>query len=98
MNWAQFWAQFRAAVDSNSDLTSEHKLAYLRDAIQDPSINYLLFSGAERDGLYEEVVATLHKRFDKKLAIHATYCQRLIDLAPTKANKSDLHETISRPL
>ena len=47
MNWAQFWAQFRTAVDSNPDLTQEHKLAYLRDAIKDPSIKALLFSGAE---------------------------------------------------
>ena len=53
MKWSQFWAQFKIAVDSRKDLSSEHKLAYLRDAIRDPAIQDLLFSGAEREGLYE---------------------------------------------
>ena len=47
MEWAPFWSQFRTAVDSNSELSEEHKLAYLRDAITDQSIRSLMFSGAE---------------------------------------------------
>ena len=42
MNWAQFWAQFKSAVDSNPNLTSEHMLAYLRDAIKDPTVKALV--------------------------------------------------------
>ena len=91
MNWAHFWAQFRTAVDSNLDLTQEHKLAYLWDAIKDPSIKALLFSGAERDGLYSEVIKTLHQRFDKKRTIHSNYCQKLLELNSVKATKADLH-------
>ena len=33
MTWSTFWSHFRAAVDSNTDLTNLNKLAYLRDAI-----------------------------------------------------------------
>ncbi len=101
MNWAQFWAQFKAAVDSNPDLSQEHKLAYLRDAITDPSVKALLFSGAERDGLYDEVVKVLHQRFDKKRTIHANYCHTLTNLSAVKANKADLHtfvDTINHAL
>ena len=47
IDWAPFWAQFRTTVDLNPELSSEHKLAYLRDAIKDPSVKSLMFSGAE---------------------------------------------------
>ena len=101
MNWAQFWAQFKAAVDSNPDLSQEHKLAYLRDAITDPSVKVLLFSGAERDGLYDEVVKVLHQRFDKKRTINANYCRSLTNLSAVTASKADLHtfvDTINHAL
>ena len=87
MNWAPFWAQFRAAADSNSDFTGEH---YLRDAVKDTSICSLLFSGAERDGLYDEVVSLLHQRFEKKRVIHANYVQILTSLSSVRANRTDL--------
>ena len=70
-------------MDSNPDLTQEHKLAYLRDANKDPSIKALLFSGAERDGL----VKTLRQRFDQKRTIHS----KLLELNSVKATKADLH-------
>ena len=47
MNWSTFWCQFRVAVNCSADLSKEHKLAYLWDAVQDPSTKHLLFSGAE---------------------------------------------------
>ena len=42
MNWFTFWSQFRIAVDSNADLSEEHKLACLQDAVQDPSTKHLI--------------------------------------------------------
>ena len=76
MDWAPFWSLFKTAVDSNAELSQEHKLAYLRDAIKDSSIRSLLFSGAEREGLYSEVVELLHKRYDKRRTIHSAYCHQ----------------------
>ena len=90
MDWAPFWAQFRTAVDSNTELSQEHKLAYLRDAIKDTSIKTLMFSGAEREGLYSEVVELLHKRYDKQRTIHAAYCHQLTSLTSIKNTKNDL--------
>ena len=81
-------------MDSNTEFTKEHKLAYLRDAIKDPSIKSLLFSGTVRDDLYEEVVALLHQRFDKRRVIHANYCHTLTELSSVKANKTDLHQFV----
>ena len=77
MEWAPFWAQFKTAVDSNPDLSQEHKLYYLKDAIKDPAVKSLMFSGAERKGLYAEVVKTLQQRYDKRRLIHSPYCQQL---------------------
>ena len=96
MDWVPFWAQFRTAVDSNAELSQEHKLAYLRDAIKDTSIRSLMFSGAERDGLYSEVVELLQKRFDKRRTIHSAYCQQLTSLSSVKNNKTDLHQFVDK--
>ena len=73
MNWSTFWSQFRASVDSNKELSGLNKLAYLKTSIKDPATHRLLFSGAEWDGLYEEVIAVLQERFDKKREVHANY-------------------------
>lgn len=96
MDWATFRSQFKTAVDSNTELDQEHKLAYLRDAIKDPAVRSLLFSSAARDGLYAEVVATLHQRYDKRRIIHANYCARLIALTHAKNTKADLRQLADR--
>ena len=41
------------------------KLTYLRKAIKDPDTRALLHSGAEKEGLYAEIVAVLKLRFDR---------------------------------
>ena len=92
MDWHTFWSQFHVAVDSNPDLTEQHKLAYLRDAVQDPSIQPLLYSGVESVGLYSEVVKVLKQRFDQKRTVHSTYCQTLTQFGAVKSTKADLHQ------
>ena len=94
MNWSMFWSQFQVAVDSNPDLTEEHKLAYLRDTVQDQDTRHLMFSRAEREGLYSEVIATLKKRFDKTREIHRNYCQALTQIGSVKSTKADLRKFI----
>ena len=91
MQWATFWSQFSAAVHSNPDLTSSNTLAYLRDAIRDPDTKPLVYSGIEHDGHYEEVVALLQRRFDKRRTIHSTYCRALACDHPVKTTKADLN-------
>ena len=90
MNWMSFWSQFSAAVDSNVDLTKLNKLAYLRDAGKGPTTRSLLFSGAERDGMYDEVIALLHERFDRRREVHAIYCKELINIGQVKSTKAEL--------
>ena len=98
MNWSTFWSQFSVAVDSNTDLSEEHKLAYLRVTVQDPSTKHLLFSRDEREGLYSEVVELLKKRFeqrfDQRRIIHTNYCQTLTQLEPVKSTTADLHQFV----
>ena len=76
------------------DLTDEHKLAYLRNAIQDPSVKALMFCGAEREGLYDEIVELLRRRYDKKRLIHPNYCKALTDLSSVKSTRTDLHQFV----
>ena len=90
MTWSTFWSQFRAAVDSNTDLTNLNKLAYLRDAIQDPETRSLLFSSAEHDGMYNKVVALHHERFDRRREVHANYCKILTSIGQVKSTKAEL--------
>ena len=95
MTWSTFWSQFRAAVDSNTDLTNLNKLAYLRDAIQDPETCSLLFSSAEHNGMYNEVVALLHERFDRHREVHADYCKILTSIGQVESTKAELTQLAS---
>ena len=90
MTWRTFWSQFRAAVDSNTDRTNLNKLAYLRDAIQDPETCSLLFSSVENDGMYNGVIALLHERFDRRREVHANYCMILTSIGHVKSTKAEL--------
>ena len=40
------------------------------------------------------MVAVHQQRFDKKRTVHATYCQRLVDLTLPKATRADIHQFI----
>ena len=55
MEWTEFWTQFSSAVDSDPDLDKVNKLTYLRDSIRDPTINPILFNGANNEHHYDEV-------------------------------------------
>ena len=92
MTWSTFWSQFKAAVDSNPDLSNSNILAYLRDSIRDPGTRSLLYSGVEHDGHYSEIVALLHQCFDKRRIIHATHCRTLADIGLVKTTRADLNQ------
>ena len=92
MNWMSFWSQFKAAVDSNIDLTPLNKLIYLREAVNDPTTHSLLYSGAETDCLYSEVVTLLHERFDMRRGVHGNYCKDLMNVGQVKSTKTELNQ------
>ena len=90
MSWTTFWTQFSSVIDSNPDLSQANKLTYLRDAIRDPTINPILYSGVKSENHYDQVIKTLQERFDKKRIIHSNYCKRLIDTTTIKNTRVDL--------
>ena len=97
----EWWSQFKAAVDSNSDLSPLNKLAYLREAVKDQTTRSLLYSGAESDGLYSEVVALLHDRFDRCREVHANYVKAALNSGPIKNTKTEINQmvdTVTRSL
>ena len=66
------------------------KLTYLRKSIKDPDTHALLHSGAEKEGLYAEIVAVLKLRFDRTREIHRNHCQKLTQLGAVKENQTEL--------
>ena len=90
MKWTAFWAQFSSAVDSVPELDQINKLTYLRDAIKDPSINPILFNGANNEWHYDEVVAHLKARYHKPKSIHANYSKQLTETSTIKNTQPDL--------
>ena len=74
MAWNRFWAEFQDAEDKLPDLTDSSKLSYLRETIQCPTTRALMMGSVEHSARYPEVVAMLHRRFDKKRLIHYKHC------------------------
>ena len=91
LKWDTFWTRFASNIDSDPLYTDVDKLAYLQEAIEDPSIDSSLFNGVKNDCHYSEVVRRLKERYDKPKKIHATYCKKLIQTSMIKHNKADLH-------
>ena len=88
-------------MDSNSDLSPLNKLAYLRKAVKDQTTRSLLYSGAESDGLYSEVVVLLHDRFDRCREVHANYVKAAFNSGPIKNTKAEINQmvdTVTRTL
>ena len=79
MKWSVFWERFQAAVDSNDKLDVSHKLTYLREAIKDPKVTPLLYSGTSSPTQYQELVELLTKRYSKKRLIHTNHSLNLIN-------------------
>ncbi len=97
MKWAAFWNQFQAAIHDNNDLSQAHKLTYLRSAIKDPQVSPLLFSAIESENHYEDMIALLKQRYDKRRLIHKNYAVSLVDWTPlTKESKSDFRALTDR--
>ncbi len=97
MRWAAFWNQFQAAIHDNNDLSQAHKLTYLRSAIKDPQVSPLLFSAIESENHYEDMIALLKQRYDKRHLIHKNYAVSLVDWTPlTKESKGDFQALTDR--
>ena len=90
MQWASFWAQFEASIDSHERLSDVRKLVYLRKAIKDPDTRELLNTGVEKPGMYGEIVGVLKQRFDRTREIHRNHCQKLTQLGTIKSTRTDL--------
>ena len=90
LGWSTFWASFKATIDIRKDLTNTQKLHYLRQAITDPDISYLLHSPTETEDMYLEVVKELKKRFDKPKEIHREVIKSILQLQTPKMTRVDL--------
>ena len=87
MEWATFWNQFEATIDSNGRLSDTSKLVYLRRAIKDPDSKNL---GVEKPGMHREIVATLKERFEKHREVHRNLCEKLVHIGSAKPTRDSL--------
>ena len=93
MEWSTFWASFKSTIDSRR-LSNTNKLAYLRKAIKDPDSQTLLHSPSENPDFYLEVVRNLQERFNRTKEIHRQLVNKLVQLPPVKAQRSDLRRRV----
>ena len=91
MAWTRFWAEFQDAVDKLPDLTESSKLAYLRETIQCPTTRALMMGSVAHSTRYPEVVAMLHRRYDKKRLIHFKHCCTLTKTTTVKNTFAELN-------
>ena len=93
MEWSTFWASFKSTIDSRR-LSNTNKLTYLRKAIKDPESQTLLHSPSETPDFYLEVVKNLQDRFNRTKEIHRQLVNKLIQLPPVKAQRTDLRRRV----
>ena len=93
MEWSTFWASFKLTIDSRR-LSNTNKLAYLRKAIKDPESQTLLHSPSETPDFYLEVVQSLQERFNRTKEIHRQLVNKLVQLPPVKAQRTDLRRRV----
>ena len=93
MNWSSFWASFKSTIDSRK-LSNTSKLTYLRKCIKDPECQTLLHSPSETPDFYLEVVQNLKERFDRTKEVHRKLVDKLVQLPPVKAFRTDLRRRV----
>ena len=76
-NWHRFWVQFKVAVHDNKRLSSTMKLVFLKQAMDDPNLQELLYCETDEGDFYEDRIKFLQKCFDKARDVHAIYCRTL---------------------
>ena len=94
MAWSTFWAAFQSTVGNRDKLSDTTKLTYIRKAIKDPDTQTLLHSPQETPNMYQEVVKSLHARFDRTKEIHRNLVQHLLQLTNVKYNRLDLRRLV----
>ena len=92
MKWAVFWNRFSSAVDSNKQLDSEQKLAYLREAIQDQEASPFMYHTSTSPNQYDEIVQLLKENYDQKRTFHQHH---VLSIANATNLKTCSHEELS---
>ena len=70
LKWPTFWNQFKASVDSNTELPDSTKLSYLRRAIKDPEAEVIMNPSIDGPDTYQRLVKELHLRYQRTKKIH----------------------------
>ena len=91
-DWQAFRTQFDEAVHSSEKLPKNAKMAYLRDAMDDPSIKATMFDQVGVEDYYDDMVAYLKKRFDRPRVIHMNHCRTLADMEPIKLKQGEIRK------
>ena len=97
LKWSSFWATFGPTIHDRKDLNPCQKLNYLKQAINDPSLQMLLNTPVETADTYPSLIEELKARFERPKEIHRAVTKNLIHVAPAKHTRADimmLHDTV----
>ena len=89
LNWASFWQSFEASVHTNKSLRKEDKLTYLRAAIKDKLVSYILNSTTAAPGEYDQLITDLKQRYGQRRPIHETHMMAIVKHPSIKGETRD---------
>ena len=78
LNWASFWQSFEDSVHTNKSLRKEYKLTYLRAAIKDKLVSYILNSTTAAPGEYDQLITDIKQRYGQRRPIHETHVMAIV--------------------
>ena len=89
-DWHTFWAAFKIAIHTATDLDPEIKLSYLKAAMKDKSLQRTLARFTDGPEAYGLAVRELESRFDKPKLMHRLYLRNITSLSQSKATQAEL--------
>ena len=90
LSWPLFWEHFSVAIDQNSRLSDEEKLAYLRSAMKSPLAIQIVSPQTGGSHKYSTLLNLLKQTFEDKRKIYCNHLNSLLDATGYKLHYEDM--------
>ena len=90
LSWPLFWERFSVAIDQNSRLSDEEKLAYLRSAMKSPLAKQIVSPQTGGSHNYSTLLNLLKQTFEDKRKIYCNHLNSLLDATGYKLHYEDI--------
>ena len=90
LSWPLFWERSSVAIDQNSRLSDEEKLAYLRSAMKSPLAKQIVSTQTGGSRNYSTLLNLLKQTFEDKRKIYCNHLNSLLDATGYKLHYEDM--------